>query len=118
MTNEQFVKKFGKEYLITLKNAENKDFEINEIQFQKLINLCNFFKDYINENGGKAENICLNPAEIHSGITAEFTVFDVSGEDLVRFCSVLKDATAFSIDSTSKGKVCLSITIPDIFVAD
>ena len=58
MTNEQFVKKFGKEYLITLKNTENKDFEINEAQLQKLINLCKFFKDYINENGGKAENIC------------------------------------------------------------
>ena len=55
--------------------------------------------------------------EIHSGITAEFTVFDVSGEDLAKFCSVLKDATAFSIDSTANGKVCLSITIPDIFVA-
>lgn len=117
MTNEQFVKKIGKEYLITLKNTENKDFEINEAQLQKLINLCNFFKDYINENGGKADNVDLNPAEIHSGITAEFTVFDVSGEDLAKFCSVLKDATAFSIDSTANGKVCLSITIPDIFVA-
>lgn len=117
MTNEQFVKKFGKEYLITLKNTENKDFEINEAQLQKLINLCNFFRDYINENGGKADNVDLNHAEIHSGITAEFTVFDVSGEDLAKFCSVLKDATAFSIDSTANGKVCLSITIPDIFVA-
>lgn len=116
MNNEQFVKKFGKQYLTLLEKAETMHYTVNEVQFEKLINLCNFFQDYIKENGGKAEPINLNPAEIHSGLTVEFVLFNIIGNEIQEFCEAIKGTTALSIDTTTDGKVCISMTVPDIFV--
>lgn len=115
MTNEQFVKKFGKEYLSIINKAEELNYEINEVQFEKLHNLLVFFRNYIKENGGSAEPINLNPREIHSGLTVSFVVFNITGDEIQKFCDVIKNTTALSIDATSDERICISMTIPDIF---
>ncbi len=116
MNNEQFVKKFGEQYLALLEKAKTMHYAVNEVQFEKLVNLCNFFQDYIKENGGKAEPIDLNPAEIHSGLTVEFVLFNIIGNEIREFCEAIKGTTALSIDTTKDGKVCISMTVPDVFV--
>lgn len=116
MSNEQFVKEFGEQYLALLEKAENMHYKVNEVQFKKLVNLCEFFKNYIEENGGEAEPIDLNPAEIHSGLTVKFVVFDISGNEIQEFCEVVKNTTALSLDTTADGEVCISMTVPDVFV--
>lgn len=116
MSNEQFVKEFGEQYLALLEKAEKMHYTVNEVQYRKLVNLCKFFKNYIEENGGKAEPIDLNPAEIHSGLTVEFVVFNIIGNEIQEFCEVVKDTTALSLDTTTDGKVCISMTVPDVFV--
>ncbi len=115
MTNEQFVKKFGEEYSSLLEEASKFNYEVNEEQFAKLLDLVKFFKEYIKENGGSAEPVNLDPREIHSGLTVSFVVFNITGDEIQKFCDVVKNTTALSIDATNDEKVCISMTIPDVF---
>lgn len=116
LNNEEFVKKFGTDYLSVLDKATAMRYDINEEQFQKLYDLAEFIKKYVDDNGGRVDLINLDPREIHSGITAYFVVFDLAGDDLARFCKVLSDASAVSFDCTQDEEVCVSITIPNVFV--
>lgn len=115
MTNEQFVKKFGNEYLSLLEKAKELNYEVDEVQFAKLHSLVKFFRDYIAENGGSAEPVNLDPREIHSGLTVSFAVFNITGDEIQKFCDVVRNTTALSIDATTDERICISMTVPDIF---
>lgn len=115
MTDEQFVAKFGKEYMKVLENAQNRNFKIKEENFEKLYKIVEFFKHYVSENGGNIDKIDVAPEEIHAGVTASFVVFDIIGEQIQAFADVIKGASAFGIDTTTDGKLCISITVSDVF---
>lgn len=116
MTDTEFVKRFGKQYLSVLQDAEKLHYKLNEEQFIKLFNLVEFFKDYVkSEKSGKIDSIDLDPKEIHGGLTATFVLFDISGNQIKEFCEVLKDTSAITLDATTDGKVCISITVPNVF---
>lgn len=115
MTDEQFVAKFGEEYLKVLNNAQNKQFNINEENFEKFHRIVEFFKHYVEENGGGVLKVDVTPEEIHSGVEASFVVFDITGDKIKAFADVIKGASAFGIDSTTDGKICISITVADVF---
>lgn len=115
MTDEQFVAKFGKEYLKVLENAQDRQFKINEENFEKLHKIVEFFKHYVSENGGNIDKIDVAPEEIHAGLTASFVVFDISGEQIQAFAEVIKGASAFGIDTTTDGKLCIGITVGNVF---
>lgn len=114
MTDEQFVTKFGKEYLKVLNEAQNKQFNINEENFEKFHRIVEFFRHYIKENGGNLK-VDVTPEEIHSGIEASFVVFDLTKDKIKAFTEVIKDASAFCIDSTTDDKICIGITVADVF---
>jgi len=115
LTNEEFVKQFGKEYLALLEEAKKFNLSVNKQQFAKLYYLVDFFQDYIKENSGKIDKIDLNPREVHGGLTATFVVLDITGEDIHKFTKALADCSAITFDATADGSVCISVTIPDVF---
>lgn len=115
MTNEEFVKQFGEEYLALLEKAKDFNLSVNKQQFAKLYYLIDFFQNYIKENGGTINAIDLNPREIHGGLTATFVVLDITGEDIHNFTKALADCSAITFDATADGSVCISVTIPDVF---
>lgn len=113
--NEQIVKEFGKQYVKVLQEAERLNYCVNYTQFEKLDKIIKFFNGYIKDCGGAIQSVLLTPQEIHGGLTANFGVFDISGDQVAKFCDVLKDASAVSIDATLDGEVCISLTVPDVF---
>ena len=116
MTDEQFVKNLGKLYNIVLSLRKDDDYEINQEQMDKLCALYRFFLDSADKLDGEAELCKLVPKEEHGGVTAKFLVFDVWGENVQRFASVISPCSAIGVEALADGRVSIDCTIPNVFV--
>lgn len=91
------------------------DFDIDQEQMRKFDNLVEFFKKAAKDLGGKIESVSLNPTNPPSGVTANFVVFDLFGDDVQKFCDVIRECSAISMDITDKDEISISCTIPGVF---
>lgn len=115
MTNQEYVERLGKLYdkVLHLRNDDN--YVINQPQMDKLIEVLNFFLDTAQKCNGQVEPVKLIPRAEHGGVTATFVVFDIIGDDIQRYCDVMRYTSAITIDSTEDG-ICISVTVPEVFV--
>ena len=116
MTNEEYVSRLGKLYDKILSLRRDDEYIINQPQFEKLIEVLNFFMDSAKDGSGKVEPVKLIPREEHGGVTATFLAFDIYGEAVQKFCEVMRFTSAITIDATTQGEVCISVTVPEVFV--
>ena len=112
----EFSKRLVSAYQKATENINPDEYIVDIEQFRKLNNLVEFFKNTAKELGGKIESIDINPAEPPNGVTANFIVFDLFGDEIKRFCDVIQHCSAISMDVTVKDEICISCTIPGIFV--
>lgn len=99
-----------------MEGVSTQDFEVNPDQMKKLSNLVEFFKKAAKDLGGKIESVSLDPSNPPSGVTANFVVFDLFGEDVQRFCDVIRSCSAISMDVNTNDEICISCTVPDVFI--
>ena len=116
MTNEQYAKRLSQLYDKVLKLRSDKDYIVNQAQMDKFVELVEFFSDETKYGGGKIDDIDITPKEEHGGLTASFIVFDVFGDRIQDMCKVLAYTSAISIDATKDCRVCISMTVPNVFV--
>lgn len=116
LSNEEYVRRLAVMYNEVMKLRRDEDYVVNQPQMDKLIKLLEFFLDSAKELKGNVEPVELRPREEHGGVTATFLVFDVYGDNVKKFCNVLSACSAVSIDAKTNGEVCISCTIPDVFV--
>lgn len=114
MSPEEFAKMFADFYEEMIEDADSKDYEINDIQWKRLMDIVEVFYS-VAEPEDKVYPVKLIPQRIVGGATAEFILFHVYGESLIHFCEVLKHASAFSLDATTSGRVVMSVTVPNVF---
>ena len=98
-----------------MQSRDNADYVVNRSQMQKLIDAYGFFVGAAEGSGGDVEPFRMVPKEVNGGITAYFRVFYLNGDGVRRFCEVIQNASAISIDSLTDGTVCISLTIPRVF---
>lgn len=115
LTNEQYVERLGRLYEKVLSLRNDDDYAINQPQMDKLIEVLNFFLDAAQKCDGKVEPVKLTPRAEHGGVTATFVVFDIYGDDIQRYCDVMRHTSAITIDATEDG-ICISVTVPEVFV--
>ena len=115
MTNEEYLAAFGMFYQKLIGVRKDEDYVVNSKQARRFTDVMSFLTEKAKELDGEVEPVTLIPHEEHGGITANFLVFDLHGEDIKRFCDITKHASAVTVDSTQDG-VCISITIPNVFV--
>lgn len=99
-----------------MEDVNTEDFEVNPDQMKKLSDLVEFFKKAAKDLGGKIESVSLDPSNPPSGVTANFVVFDLFGEDVQRFCDVIRSCSAISMDVNTNDEICISCTVPDVFI--
>lgn len=117
MDNNEYLKSFGKLYekVISLRNDDN--FLINEKQIEKFFEVYEFFSKATDDSEtARVEPIKLIPREEHGGITATFVVFDMYGNDIEEFKKIVQYLSAITIDATEDGEICISVTVPNVFV--
>ncbi len=94
----------------------DEDYRINPEQWTKMLDAVSFFNDYVKEKEGKLEPCRLQPKMQHGGITAYSRCFDVTASDVQQFAKAISCASAITIDTMLSGEVCISLTIPNVFV--
>lgn len=115
MSDEEFVKRIGQIYNNLLKIQKDEDYVINQPQMEKFCDIYGFLLETVKKCGGKVDKSVLVPREECGGINAYFTVLDIWGQNVKKFCDVMQHASAFSVDASNDG-ICLSITVPNVFV--
>lgn len=118
MDDEWFIRKFGQIYEQVLNLRQNDDYVVNPGQMDKFLDLVSFFMQKANKyDEDFVEVEKTEPKQEFGGVTATFVVFDLTGNDEVQnFCKVLKCCSAVSVDSTTDNMVCISCTVPNVFV--
>ena len=116
MDNEKYVKRLGEIYNKVMELRKDDNYVVNQQQLDKLTDVYNFFLDMSEKCNGEVEPVELTPQEEHGGVTAKFLVFDVFGDDIQRFSEIIKYTSAMTIDSELDHRICISVTVPDVFV--
>ena len=117
MNDQEFLAIIGRLQQSAMDARKNEDYVINPVQLKKFQALVKCFYDACDgARYGTLDSVNLIPKEVHGGITASFSVFDLYGEQIPRFCDALRECSAFSIDVTNEDKVCISCTVPNVFV--
>lgn len=109
-----FAKKLGEKYEEVISIRQDSDYEINPTQMNKFLDCMLFLIKAAERLNGTIKPVESRPREIHGEFTAYFPLFDLWGEQIQQFISVLQDVSAISFD-IERDLVCVSITIPNVF---
>lgn len=112
----EFCRRFTAAAEAYVESASIEDFEPNPVQIAKFHKLVDFFEQYAKTVDGHFEDININPVFGVGDVTVDFVVFDLSGDEIQRFCDVLRACSAISMDANDAGEVCISCTVPDCFI--
>lgn len=115
MNDVEYVRRLGVLYQEVLKLRKNDEYRINQIQMDKFTKVLDFFMKHTIDDD-YVDPVDIAPEELHGGVTAVFVVFDVCGDEVLEFCEVMKACSAITIDSLEDGRICISCTVPDVFV--
>lgn len=116
MSDLEFARRLGVMYNEVLSLRKDDDYAVNQPQMDKFLEVMRFFLDCEKEMTGKVDPVKLSPKEIHGDVTARFLVFDLFNDSVQRFCSVMSACTAITIDVVEGDKVCISCTVPNVFI--
>ena len=116
LSDEEFCHIFGKKYEELLVEQDDEDYQINPPQWFKMLKVIKFFFDLAKSSNGQVEPCEVCPRVEHGGVTAYFTVLDVRENDIPKFCEALQQTSAITIDATTDGRICLSVSVPYVFV--
>lgn len=115
ISNKEFAKRLSAMANEVLQSVSMDELDLNREQLQKFDDLVNFFESSAVALGGRIDSINITPAFGVGDLTASFIVFDLAGEDIQRFCDVIRNCSAISMDVTADDKICISCTVPNIF---
>lgn len=115
LSDEEYVQRLSNLYAEILSLRKDSDYVVNQPQMDKLVDVLEFFLDTAKRLNGNVEPVRLTPRQEHGGVTATFVVFDIIGDDIIRFCDVMRYTSAITIDGTEDG-ICISVTVPEVFV--
>lgn len=114
---EDYIGYLAQLYQQMISNRRNEDYEINPEQMDRFLALLSFFRSKIDpESDEGIEPFHLEAREEHGGFSADFCVFDLSGEEIPVFAQLISCCSAITIDARTDSQICISLTVPDIFV--
>lgn len=118
MSERELLCMIGGVYHQMMAERKDEDYVINRPQYDKFNELMRFFLQKSNELDGEIVPTVISPKNEHGDLTVKFTMFDVCGEEVAKFCDLMRACSAVSIDVSADDKVCISCTVPNIFVED
>lgn len=117
MTNDEYVLRLGTLYDKVMSLRKDENYVVNQPQMDCLCKVLDLCMDTTVFYSSEIEHVNLTPKEECGGVTVAFILMSLNGRAQVqRFCDVMRVCSAICIDSRTDGKVCLSCTIPDVFV--
>lgn len=100
----------------TIASRNNDDYVVNKPQMEKFCKAVDFFQKFVADCNGELDPIRLEPKNEGGYLTAYAYVFDISGENARKLCEIISYTSAITIDALGNGKVCISLTVPNVYV--
>ena len=116
MNDTEFLRMAGQLYEYALSRENDDDYILNMPQYLKLVEAQAFFTRLAEANDGTLETVRLSQRERCAVLEAQFLVLDLKPGDLPGFFRVLQYSTGLCLDAKTTGEVCMSMTIPDVFI--
>ena len=113
--NVEFVTSIGVLYQDMISKRRDEDYKVNQPQMDKLMKIYDLFNELADGAHGEVDPMLLSPREECGGATAYFPLLLISGDEIKRFMEAISACSAFSMD-VGRGKVCISCTVPNVFV--
>ena len=114
---DDFIYRLGQLYQQMLSRRRNEDYRINPVQMDRFLELLRFFRRKADpEFDLGIEPFHLEAKEECGGFSANFCVFDLCGNEVREFARLISCCSAVSIDARTDSQVCISLTVPDLFV--
>lgn len=102
-------------YREEIESRRPEDYEVYVPNMSKLMAMHGFLKQIAQEFDGKVDELKFDRRETFGEIIAYFRYFALEGEDLIRFCDLVKGADNFDIEPLTDGTVSIGMTFRDIF---
>lgn len=116
MTDEEYVRQLSALIQKDLDLRSDDDYVINPPQMDKFLDALSFLKELVAVSDGELNSVKLVPKEVHGWLSANMTILDLFGDNIVRFSDVVRNCSAFGVDALNDGRVCVDFTIPNVFV--
>lgn len=107
---------WGKQLIDAMDALDDDDYVINEEQFAKFLGVILFFIKNSKGKVARLDRVELVPRGQHGNLNAYFPLFYASGDEMEMFSEVIKCLSAITIDATSDEEICISITVPNVFI--
>ena len=117
MNDEEFARKLGIFMNEMLDSRKNEDFVVNQPQLDKYLEAVSYFQ-HIAENDPDTtiEPIKIIPKEQCGYLTVYCNIFYINGADIRAFSEVISYCSAFTVDPLIDDRVCISLTVPDVYI--
>ena len=116
MNDAEFLRMVCQLYEYALRKEDDNDYILNTPQYLKLVEAQAAFTRLAEKNDGTVEMVRLSPRERCAGLEAQVLVLDLKPEDLPGFFRVLQYGTGLYVEAKTTGEVCMSMTIPNVFI--
>ena len=116
MNDYEFAEWFQDSLEEYLQGTSDEDYRLNPPQALAFTTLVCRLKALAQETDGTVEPIQLVPRLGCGYVTAFLPLLDLYGDSLQCFCRVLRYASAVTVDALENGNVCVSLTVPDVFI--
>lgn len=103
------------EYLKIEDNENDSDYEIDAVQFEKLMAIIQMFYKLKDTQEVDIEIIKLSPKHKHGYFNATVNGLNLFGDEIGKFFDIFKGASGLSIEPTLKGNMIISGTVPYVF---
>ena len=117
LTDRELAARLTAMYNEVIRLRKDEDFAVNQPQMDKFLAVIRFYLDMSEYLNGSIDEVSLVPTKEHGGVTATFQVFDLYGDQVQKFCEVMSGCSAISIDIAEDDKVCISCTVPNVFIS-
>lgn len=93
-----------------------KNFTLNPPQALAFTTLVCRLQTLAKKTGGAVEPVHLVPPLGCGDVTAVLPILNLSGKALQKLCHALRYASAVTVDALIDGNICISLTVPDVFI--
>ena len=117
MSDVDFCKMIADYYDEYLANEKDEDYVINPPQWENLLTITEYFQKLAAKCGGVFEPDPIVPKAMRGGVTVTLTMLDLGDvKEISEFCLAILKADAVCIDALIDGRICISVSVPYVFV--
>lgn len=114
--DEIFASTLGIMQEAIMAKCKDENYTINKDNYEKYLFVLGNLLKMAKEQGGKLEDIDIQPKQQHAFVTVVFEMIDLYGENVKTFTDMVEKVDVFSVEPLTDGTIRVGVTINNVFV--